>query len=100
MKKGKRLVVTQKVEKAVLEAELIGEVTHYFPKVRASVIKVSKGEINMGDTIYIKGHTTNFKQKVGSMQINHVPIKKAKKGDEIGLLVKKRVRGGDTVYKV
>jgi len=34
------------------------------------------------------------------MQIDNTPIKTAKKGDEIGLLVKKRTRAGDSVYKV
>jgi len=53
----------------------------------------------VGDTLHVKGHTTDFKQKVSSMQINHVPIKTAKKGDEIGLRVKRKVRGGDSVYR-
>ncbi|PIU41456.1 MAG: hypothetical protein COS99_05375 [Candidatus Omnitrophica bacterium CG07_land_8_20_14_0_80_42_15] len=61
---------------------------------------MKKGEIGIGDTVQIKGHTTDFKQNVVSMQIDHVPIKKAKKGNEIGLLTKKRVRVGDSVYKV
>lgn len=91
---------TPKVKKAVLEPELIGKITHYFPHVKAGVIEISAGEVSVGDTLHIKGHTTNFKQKIASMQINHVPIKSAKKGDEIGLLVKRRVRGGDTVYKI
>jgi translation elongation factor EF-1alpha len=78
----------------------VGIVTHYFPKVKAGVIKLSRGEIAVGDALHIKGHTTDFKQKVTSIEIDHVPIKKAKKGNEIGLLVKRRVRGGDIVFKM
>lgn len=77
---------------------IIGIVTHYFPKVRAAVIKL-KSSLAIGDTIKIKGHTTDFSQNITSMQIDHVPITAAKKGDEIGLLVNSRVRQHDAVYK-
>ena len=77
---------------------LIGAVTHYFPKVRAAVIKV-KVPFSTGDTIKIKGHTTDFTQPITSMQIDHVTITTAKKGDEIGLLVNSRVRRNDKVFK-
>lgn len=85
------------------EAELgepIGEVTHFFPHVKAGVIKLKKDTLSTGDTIYIKGHTTDFEQKIKSMQINHVPVEKASQGQEIGLKVKSKVRHGDKVYKV
>ena len=85
------------------EAELgepIGEITHYFPHVKAGVIKIEKGTVTTGDTIYVKGHTTSFEQKIKSMQINHVPVESASKGQEIGIKVKGRVRRGDKVYKV
>jgi hypothetical protein len=78
---------------------ILGEITHYFPKVRAAVIKL-KAPLAAGDTIKVKGHTTDFKQAVASMQIDHVTITNAKKGDEIGLLVDSRVRRNDVVYKV
>ena len=80
------------------KADLIGKVTHYFPKVRAAVIKL-KVPLAIGDTIKIKGHTTDFTQNVSSMQIDRVPITSAKKGDEIGVLVISRVRRNDTVFK-
>ena len=65
----------------------------------AGVIKVKK-PLAVGDEVKIKGHTTDFTQKVGSMQIDRASIESAKKGDEIGLLVESRVRKGDTVYKI
>ena len=80
------------------KADLIGKVTHYFPKVRAAVIKL-KVPLAIGDTIKIKGHTTDFTQNITSMQIDRVPINSAKKGDEIGVLVISRVRRNDTVFK-
>lgn len=77
---------------------IIGEVTHYFPKVRAAVIKL-KAPLTTGDLVKIKGHTTDFQQTVTSLQIDHVPVASAKRGQEIGLLVDSRVRQHDIVYK-
>ena len=80
--------------------EPIGEVTHFFPHVKAAVIKLKKGALSQGDTIYLKGHTTDFEQKIKSMQANHKAITSASKGQEIGLKVNSKVRHGDKVYKV
>jgi len=81
------------------EGKLIGLITHYFPHVQAAVIKL-KGPLAKGDTVKIKGHTTDITQIVTSMQINRVDIQTAKKGDEIGLQVSFRVRQQDKVYKI
>jgi len=81
------------------EGKLVGLVTHYFPHVQAAVIKL-KEPLVMGDTVKIKGHTTDLIQIITSMQIDRVDISSAKKGDEIGLHVSSRVRKGDKVYKV
>ncbi|OGX15270.1 MAG: hypothetical protein A2166_00545 [Omnitrophica WOR_2 bacterium RBG_13_41_10] len=78
--------------------DVVGLVTHYFPHVRAAVIKL-KMPLNTGDMIKVKGHTTDFTQSITSMQIDRVPIDSAKKGQEIGLLVNSRVRRHDKVYK-
>ena len=81
------------------EGKLIGVITHYFPHVQAAVIKL-KGPLAMGQTVKVKGHTTDLTQAVTSMQIDRVDISEAKKGDEIGLQVSTRVRQGDKVYKL
>ena len=85
-----------------LEASLekIGEVTHYFGHVNAAAVKILKDGLKVGDSIYIKGHTTDFKELVKSIQLDHATIPEGKKGQEIGLLVKSRVRQGDSVYKI
>jgi translation elongation factor EF-Tu-like GTPase len=80
--------------------EKIGEVTHYFPHVNAAAVKLLKSGLKVGDSIYIKGHTTDFKELVQSIQLDHATIPEGKKGQEIGLLVKSRVRQGDKVYKI
>jgi len=79
--------------------KIIGTITHYFPHVRAAVIKL-KAPLSVGETIKIKGHTTDFTQTISSLQIDRVPVNSAKIGQEIGLLVNSRVRQHDLVYKV
>ena len=79
--------------------ELVGKITHYFGKIEVGIIELGK-KLNVGDTIHIKGGTTDFEQEIKSMQIEHEQIEKAKKGDVIGLKVKEKVREEDEVYKV
>lgn len=76
----------------------IGEVSNYFEHVNAVAIKL-KGSLKVGDTIQIKGGEIDFEQKVESMQLAHKPVDKAKKGDEIGILVNQKVRKGYKVFK-
>lgn len=80
--------------------ECIGKVTHYFPKVKAAVVEIGKGQkLKVGDKILVEGHGNSFEQTVDSMQIDRKPIKEAKAGDAIGLEVKEDVKEGDLVYK-
>lgn len=79
--------------------EEIGKVTHYFTKIWVAVVELS-GDLKVGDKIRVKGATSDFKQKVDSMQIEHEKIKEAKAGQSIGMKVKEHAREGDTVYKV
>ena len=80
--------------------EEIGVVTHYFSHVKAAVIKMTRGSLSQGDTIVIKGHTTDFKEKVNSIQLDHAPLENAVADQEIGLKVKAKVREHDVVYKL
>ena len=80
--------------------EEVGVITHYFPKVDAAVVKLTKGTLSVGEQIIIKGHTSDFKEKVGSIQLDHAPIQDAEQGMEIGLKVKSKVREHDVVYKI
>lgn len=78
----------------------VGQVTHYFSKAEVAAIKMTDGELHTGDTIHIKGHTTDFEQEVSSIQIEHQQMEVVKAGDDIGIKVKEPVRKKDLVYKV
>ncbi len=78
----------------------IGEISNYFDHVGVAAIKLS-APLKIGDTIHVKGgEQTDFEQEVESMQVQHEKVDKAKKGDEIGLKVKDKVREGYKVFKI
>jgi len=79
--------------------EAIGKVSDFFSRPVVAGIALT-GTLKLGDTIHIKGHTTDIEMTVDSMQINNVDVKEAKGGDDVGIKVSERVRRGDTVYKV
>lgn len=80
--------------------EEIGVVTHYYGKIGVAVVKLTGKLLKVGQTIHIQGHSTDFVQEVSSMQIEHKNITEAKKGEEFGLKVDQKVKGGDKVFLV
>jgi translation elongation factor EF-1alpha len=83
-----------------MEEKRIGTVIDYFAKIGVLAFRVEEDALKVGDTIHIKGHTTDLTEKVTSMQIDREAIEEAKIGDDVGIKVKDRVRKGDAVYKV
>jgi len=80
--------------------EKIGIVEHFFTNVSVAAIRITDGELKVGDTIHIVGAHTDFTQKIDSMQIDRVSIESVKAGDDVGIKVIDRVREHDVVYKV
>lgn len=82
-----------------VKKEKVGRITHYFGHVEVAAIELS-GPLKVGDTIHIKGHTTDLTKVIDSMQVENKPITEAKRGDVIGIKVRERVRPHDTAYKI
>jgi len=82
------------------EKEEVGRVFKFFAKPSVAAINITAGEIKVGDTIHIEGETSNFTQKIESMEIDKVKVDAAKAGQSVGIQVKERVRPNDKVYKV
>ena len=82
--------------------EEIGLITHYFAKINVGKVKMTKenGKLNVGDTIHVKGQSTDFYQKVKSLQLNHSPVESVGLGDLVGLKVDLAARVKDLVFKV
>ncbi len=80
--------------------QLLGTVTHYFGKASVAAIKLTEGQLSVGDTIHVRGHTSDFTQNVDSMQIDGKPVETADVGDEIGIRVAEHTREHDEVYRI
>jgi len=80
--------------------EEIGRVTHYFPKIGVAVIEVTAGSLKVGETIHIKGHTSDFTQPVESLRQENLSVPEVNQGVSAGMKVKELVREGDRVYKI
>jgi selenocysteine-specific translation elongation factor len=81
-------------------AELeIGKVSDFFARPVVAGVDLT-GTMKKGDTIHIKGHTTDLVMTVESMQIDNVNVEEAGAGVSVGVKVTDRVRRGDTIYKV
>jgi len=80
--------------------ERIGIVTRYFTHLSVAVVKVETGVLRVGDNIHFRGHTTDFAQRVESLQVNHAPVPAVGPKDDFGLKVREHVRENDVVYKV
>ncbi len=81
------------------EKRLIGKVTHFFTNINVALIELTD-TLKVGDTLSFEGATSNFEQKLDSMQIERKDVPEAKAGDAIGVKVKERVRPGDQVFKI
>jgi translation elongation factor EF-1alpha len=79
--------------------EAIGVVTHYYGRIGVAVLDIS-GELHLGDTIMIQGHTTDFTQQVNSLELNHHKIQFGGPGMEVALKVIQPVRRGDKIFKI
>jgi|GEM_PF-176115 len=77
----------------------IGTVTHYYSHLSVAVVQLNEGTLRVGDTIHIKGHTTDLRQPIESMEVEHQSVQEASAGQLFGLKVRDHVREHDQVYK-
>lgn len=82
-----------------MEEKEIGAIEHYFNKIGVGIIKLSD-VLKVGDTLHIKGHTSDFTQTVESIQVEHKELQEAQSGDSVGIKVTDKVHEHDKVYRV
>ena len=78
----------------------IGVVIHYWTHIHVAGIHLTEGELRVGDTIRIKGHTSDFTQKVESMQLDNQAVETAGIGQDVGIRVAEYTREHDEVFKL
>ena len=95
----KKAVVKAVAAKTQQKLKPVGVVTHYFAAIKVAIVKF-KEQVSVGAEVGFRGATTDFDQKISSMQFDHKPVEIAKKGKEMGIKVSKRVREGDSVFLI
>ena len=97
---GPPMVTAPPVEEPAVREIATGVVTHYYSDLGVAVVQVNTGTLNTGDTIRIKGHTTDMTQQLGSMELEHRHVDRAEPGDCVGIKVLDHVRPHDILFVV
>jgi len=82
-----------------MQEKEIGKITHYYSNISVGIIELSD-TLTVGDSIHIKGHSSDFTQSIDSLQIEHASVTQAKAGDVVGIKVIQKAHPNDKVYKV
>ena len=77
----------------------IGKVTHYFDHISVGVLELTE-RICVGDAVHFLGHSTDFKQEVNSLQIEHHDVNEAEPGQVVALKVNQKVHPHDALFKI
>jgi len=78
----------------------VGKVTHFYDKIGVAIVELD-GDIGIGDKIkFVRGGEDLFEQEVSSIQIEHEKVKRAKKGEVVGLKTKETVKEGAEVFRL
>jgi hypothetical protein len=80
--------------------ERVGSVIKFFDKTSVAAVKLDFGDLSIGDMIRVKGHETDFTQKIEVMEFDHQPVQKASRGQFTGIKVSKPAKPFDLVYKI
>ncbi len=83
-----------------MEEKKIGVVTHYYNHLGVGIVKIEESQLKIGETLHIKGHTTDLQQTVESMQKEHKDVQEAGVGDLVGIKFNEHVREHDEVFKM
>ncbi len=99
--KKKKISSPRKASKTpkIKKPKPIGVVTHFYGAIGVAIVKFNRA-MKVGTALRFSGATTDFEEMIKSIQFNHEAVQSAKKGQQVGIKVKKRVREGDSVFLV
>ncbi|HPC30474.1 MAG TPA: peptidase U32 family protein [Candidatus Paceibacterota bacterium] len=78
----------------------IGDIIHYYPRVKAGSLILSHCGLKVGDKIIIQGAHTFLEQTILKMQIQNRDVKRGKKGEEVAIQLKDKVREHDKLFLI
>ena len=97
---GARPAPVIKPAAVAVDEERVGVVTHYYSHLSVAIVLMERSSLRIGDRVHIKGHTTDFQQRVESMEINHAHVVQVGPKQEFGMRVIEHAREHDVVYKL
>lgn len=77
----------------------IGKVVHYYNHLGVAVLALDQ-DLKLGDKIHFHGHSTDFTQRVASIEIEHHSVVWVKPGDHVAIRVIEPVHEHDVVSRV
>jgi putative protease len=83
---------------AKLYPERIGTVLHYYAQAGGAVVQLERGEVQLGDAVHFRGHTTDFYERVEELKLDDRTVEIARAGQTVGFRVSRTVRENDGVY--
>ncbi len=98
--RNKKAALTAPGAVAASGAASIGHIVHYYDVPSAAVLEIESGGLRVGDTIQIRGHTTDFYQRVARLEIDHQSVEVAQTGDRVAVQLERRARQGDVVFRL
>ena len=93
-------VFTPVAPQPVPQEERLGVVTHYYTHLGVAIVRLETGVVHQGDAVRFRGHTSDFTQTVGSIEVNHMHINEVRAPQSFGMKVKEHARENDVVYRV
>ena len=86
-------------EQQIVGAVFLGKVQGYYSNIRVMGLTL-EAPLAVGETIRVKGHTTDLTQRVERIELERAAVASAAPGDAVGIEVADKVRPGDAVYKL
>jgi len=77
----------------------IGKISHYFGNLGVAAMTLTDA-LQVGDEVHVKGHTTDFRQQIESLEVEHQKVPKASAGQDVAFKVNEKARSGDQVFRV
>jgi putative protease len=84
---------------AAIDGAYVGDVVHYYNRIGVAVLQIVE-PIRVGDMLQIVGYSTDFRQRVTSLQIEHESVEEAIPGQDVAMKVEQRVRRQDKVFRI
>ena len=95
---ARKLVKRVSVRKKPKTSPVLGKVVHYYDRIGVAVLEL-RGTITLGDNVCFRRADDEFCQNVDSLQIDHVAVRSAKKGQDVGMKVMRQAEPGTLVLR-